>query len=59
MEHKEEIYCFSSLAIFEKIICFQKNVTAKCDIPPSAPKKIEEVINHCQDEIKIAILSGK
>ncbi|CAH1117924.1 unnamed protein product [Phaedon cochleariae] len=34
-----------------------KNLTNKCDIPPSAPKKIEEVINRCQDEIKLAILS--
>lgn len=58
MEH-EENYLFSSLAKFEKFICFQKNVTSKCDIPPTAPKKIEEVINQCQDEIKIAILAGK
>ncbi|XP_068904969.1 general odorant-binding protein 70 isoform X1 [Tenebrio molitor] len=29
----------------------------KCDIPPTAPKKIEDVINQCQDEIKLAILS--
>jgi hypothetical protein len=31
----------------------------KCDIPPTAPKKIEDVINQCQDEIKLAILSGE
>ncbi|KAG5897507.1 hypothetical protein JTB14_030005 [Gonioctena quinquepunctata] len=31
--------------------------TNKCDIPPTAPKRIENVINQCQDEIKIAILS--
>uniref|UniRef100_M3VHC4 Odorant binding protein 12 n=1 Tax=Ips typographus TaxID=55986 RepID=M3VHC4_IPSTY len=29
----------------------------KCEIPTAAPKKIEDVINTCQDEIKIAILS--
>ncbi|EFA04515.2 general odorant-binding protein 70 isoform X2 [Tribolium castaneum] len=29
----------------------------KCDIPPTAPKKIEDVINQCQDEIKLAILT--
>ncbi|KAL1491301.1 hypothetical protein ABEB36_011918 [Hypothenemus hampei] len=29
----------------------------RCEIPTAAPKKIEEVINTCQDEIKIAILS--
>ncbi|CAH1104841.1 unnamed protein product [Psylliodes chrysocephalus] len=34
-----------------------KNFTNKCEIPPSAPKKVEEVINQCQDEIKLAILS--
>ncbi|CAH0558060.1 unnamed protein product [Brassicogethes aeneus] len=28
-----------------------------CDIPQTAPKKIESVINECQDEIKVAILS--
>ncbi|XP_050309237.1 general odorant-binding protein 70 [Anthonomus grandis grandis] len=28
-----------------------------CEIPATAPKRIEEVINTCQDEIKIAILS--
>ncbi|CAH1964718.1 unnamed protein product, partial [Acanthoscelides obtectus] len=38
--------------------CRQQNITTnKCDIPPSAPKRIEEAINCCQDEIKIAILS--
>lgn len=42
-----------------KFLFFQKNVTGKCDIPPTAPKRIEEVINQCQDEIKIAILAGK
>ncbi|CAH2010619.1 unnamed protein product [Acanthoscelides obtectus] len=36
----------------------KQNITSnKCDIPPSAPKRIEEAINSCQDEIKIAILS--
>ncbi|CAG9859638.1 unnamed protein product [Phyllotreta striolata] len=34
-----------------------KNSTRKCEIPASAPKKVEEVINQCQDEIKLAILS--
>ncbi|XP_019871740.1 general odorant-binding protein 70 [Aethina tumida] len=28
-----------------------------CEIPETAPQKIESVINECQDEIKIAILS--
>ncbi|KAG5873739.1 hypothetical protein JTB14_021701 [Gonioctena quinquepunctata] len=36
---------------------FQTYQTNKCDIPPTAPKRIENVINQCQDEIKIAILS--
>ncbi|XP_030765038.1 general odorant-binding protein 70 [Sitophilus oryzae] len=34
-----------------------QDIAKKCDIPATAPKKIEEVINTCQDEIKIAILS--
>nr|QKV34991.1 Odorant binding protein 12a [Dendroctonus adjunctus] len=42
------------LVVFESL-ALQKN--NKCDIPLSAPKRIEEVINTCQDEIKIAILS--
>ncbi|KAK9887405.1 hypothetical protein WA026_022341 [Henosepilachna vigintioctopunctata] len=29
----------------------------RCNIPPSAPKRIETVINQCQDEIKVAILA--
>nr|UYW66746.1 odorant binding protein [Hippodamia variegata] len=29
----------------------------KCNIPPTAPKRIEKVINQCQDEIKVAILA--
>ncbi|KAL3280579.1 hypothetical protein HHI36_003812 [Cryptolaemus montrouzieri] len=29
----------------------------RCNIPPSAPKRIEKVINQCQDEIKVAILA--
>ncbi|XP_022914382.1 general odorant-binding protein 70 [Onthophagus taurus] len=29
----------------------------KCKVPPSAPKNIEKVINKCQDEIRLAILS--
>ncbi|KAJ8918413.1 hypothetical protein NQ315_008110 [Exocentrus adspersus] len=36
---------------------FKGAPSGKCDIPPSAPKRIEEVINQCQDEIKLAILS--
>lgn len=31
----------------------------KCRVPPSAPKNMEKVINKCQDEIRMAILSGK
>ncbi|XP_066138154.1 general odorant-binding protein 70 [Euwallacea fornicatus] len=34
-----------------------QKVNNKCEIPTAAPKRIEEVINTCQDEIKIAILS--
>lgn len=30
--------------------------SARCNVPPSAPKKVEEVINTCQDEIKLQIL---
>ncbi|KAI7815694.1 odorant binding protein [Rhyzopertha dominica] len=29
----------------------------KCKIPPTAPLKIQNVINECQDEIKLAIIS--
>ncbi|KAF7274662.1 odorant-binding protein 73a [Rhynchophorus ferrugineus] len=43
------------------IVCscqaLQDVIPKKCDIPATAPKKIEEVINTCQDEIKIVILS--
>nr|APC94203.1 odorant-binding protein 31 [Pyrrhalta maculicollis] len=35
----------------------QTNYTNKCEIPASAPRKVEEFINQCQDEIKLAILS--
>ncbi|XP_056635999.1 general odorant-binding protein 70 [Diorhabda sublineata] len=35
----------------------QSNYTNKCEIPASAPRKVEEFINQCQDEIKLAILS--
>ncbi|KRT86237.1 hypothetical protein AMK59_760 [Oryctes borbonicus] len=31
--------------------------TQKCKVPPSAPKNIEKVINKCQDEIRVAILT--
>nr|ALR72506.1 odorant binding protein 18 [Colaphellus bowringi] len=34
-----------------------KNQTNNCDIPASAPKRIEETINSCQEEIKLAILT--
>ncbi|CAH1133249.1 unnamed protein product [Ceutorhynchus assimilis] len=51
------------IAIFVFVLCgFEaqaevKKLNNKCQIPPTAPKRIEEVINSCQDEIKIAILS--
>lgn len=52
--------CYNIYLLLSNIFFyFQRNVTGKCDIPPTAPKKIEEVINECQDEIKIAILAGK
>ncbi|XP_045471029.1 general odorant-binding protein 70 [Harmonia axyridis] len=35
----------------------EANKTRKCNIPPTAPKRIEKVINQCQDEIKVAILA--
>nr|AQY18975.1 odorant-binding protein [Galeruca daurica] len=35
----------------------QTNYTNKCEIPASAPRKVEEFINQCQDDIKLAILS--
>lgn len=69
--HSITVKCWTMLCLtFDKTICqfidelsdivhFQRNVTSKCDIPPTAPKKIEEVINQCQDEIKIAILAGE
>lgn len=37
----------------------QQQQGRKCKIPPSAPIKIQKVINQCQDEIKLAIISGK
>ncbi|ENN81518.1 general odorant-binding protein 70 isoform X2 [Dendroctonus ponderosae] len=49
-----KIFLVLVLVVFESL-ALQKN--NKCDIPLSAPKRIEEVINTCQDEIKIAILS--
>ncbi|KAJ8976893.1 hypothetical protein NQ317_016492 [Molorchus minor] len=52
------ILCFFVFCItFCVTVQAKVNDTNKCDIPPSAPKKIEEVINQCQDEIKLAILT--
>ncbi|XP_028130637.1 general odorant-binding protein 70 isoform X1 [Diabrotica virgifera virgifera] len=56
---------FGGLTILS-LVCFSAALAAglnetkppnKCEIPASAPKKVEEVINQCQDEIKLAILS--
>nr|AUF72969.1 odorant-binding protein [Anoplophora chinensis] len=46
-----------SYLIFLTIIQAKEISSGRCDIPPSAPKKVEEIINQCQDEIKLAILS--
>lgn len=31
----------------------------RCQVPKSAPQRVEEIINQCQNEIKVAILTGK
>ncbi|KAJ3654832.1 hypothetical protein Zmor_013990 [Zophobas morio] len=52
--------CVKGLVIFAILVIVVTESKAqkhKCDIPPTAPKKIEDVINQCQDEIKLAILS--
>lgn len=42
----------------EKVRLFSQK-KERCEIPPEAPKRIEDVINRCQDEIKLQILLGR
>nr|UTN00834.1 odorant binding protein [Semanotus bifasciatus] len=52
------IYFFAFCAVLVSTSAeIKENDTNRCDIPPAAPKRVEEVINQCQDEIKLAILS--
>nr|USH46141.1 odorant binding protein 11 [Apriona germarii] len=44
-------------SVFSTVVQGEEGPSGKCDIPSSAPKKIEETINQCQDDIKLAILS--
>nr|AIX97019.1 odorant-binding protein 25 [Monochamus alternatus] len=46
-----------SLLVFLIVVQAKDAPSGRCDIPPSAPKKVEDIINQCQDEIKLAILS--
>nr|USE58851.1 odorant-binding protein [Lasioderma serricorne] len=39
------------------VLCKNFEEAKKCKIPPTAPAKIQHVINECQDEIKLAIIS--
>nr|XP_023018006.1 general odorant-binding protein 70 isoform X1 [Leptinotarsa decemlineata] len=54
--HRNSIYLYGVFFIFVTINAKHTEVN-RCDIPPTAPKRIEEIINKCQDEIKLTILS--
>lgn len=45
--------------IYVHIYDFALSFSQKCKVPETAPERIEKVINQCQEEIKIAILTGK